>query len=110
MKRVLSVWMAAAKNLWWKLLLILLVMLAAEYGLYRWICPQLLEQGEHMARPFYAVMTHIHIKLVFFAAMAAVTSAPKDLSEKIRARITAIIETKPNSPNLALPAKSASLR
>ncbi len=74
MKRVLSVWMAAAKNLWWKLLLILIVMLAVEYGLYRWICPQLLEQGEHMARPFYAVMTRIHIKLVFFAAMAAVAA------------------------------------
>lgn len=74
MKRIFSVWMAAAKNLWWKLLLIVIVMLAAEYGLYRWIFPQLLEQGEYMARPFYAVVTHIHIKFVFFAAMTAVAA------------------------------------
>lgn len=36
MKRIVTVWMAALKNLWWKLLLILAAMSAAEIGLYHW--------------------------------------------------------------------------
>ena len=74
MKRISSVWMAAAKNLWWKLLLIAVAMLAAEYGLYRWIFPGLLAEGEYVSRPFYAVIHRTHIKFVFFAAMTALTA------------------------------------
>lgn len=34
MRKAGSIWMAAARNLWWKLLLILAAMTAAELGLF----------------------------------------------------------------------------
>lgn len=75
MKKVTSLWMAAARNLWWKLLLILILMTAAEVGLFYWAHGALNYEYEGLARADFAwVVEKGRLKLVFFAALAAVTA------------------------------------
>lgn len=75
MKRTSSVWMAAAKNLWWKLLLVLLVLAAAEIGLCHWSIRDFqIEYESRYSDSFYAVADRSKLQLVFFAALAVLTA------------------------------------
>lgn len=75
MKRISTVWLAAAKNLWWKLLIILAAMSAAEIGLYRSAVIASQNQYEDFyMKSFPVLVEEAGLKLVFFAALMAVTA------------------------------------
>lgn len=75
MKRISSVWMAAARNLWWKLLLILVVLSAAEIGLYHWSIRSLrMMYNGFVMDSLRNIVEHAKLQLVFFAALFAVTA------------------------------------
>ena len=75
MKRISTVWMAAAKNLWWKLLLIIVVLSAAEIGLYHWSVGEIQKMyNAFVVDSLPNIVEKAKLKLVFFAALAAVTA------------------------------------
>lgn len=78
MRKIGSIWMAAARNLWWKLLLILAAMTAVELGLFYW---GLAGDGfiqYYGYRPqrydFVELVEWAKLQWVFFGAQAAVAA------------------------------------
>lgn len=77
MKRIFSVWMAAARNLWWKLLLILLILSAAEIGLYQYTVTCYWDPDKslmYVPQSFSSIVEGAKLSLVFFAALLALTA------------------------------------
>ena len=77
MKRISSVWMAAARNLWWKLLLILIVLSAAEIALYRYTVIRYWNPDKslmYVSQSFSSIAEGAKLSLVFFAALLALTA------------------------------------
>ena len=75
MKRISTAWMAAAKNLWWKLLLILVLMAAAEIALFHWSLRDFqIEYDSRYVDSFLAAIERSKLKFVFLAAVVALTA------------------------------------
>ena len=77
MKRISSVWMAAARNLWWKLLLIMVVLSAAEIGLYQYTVTWYWDPDKslmYVPQSFSSIAEGAKLSLVFFAALLALTA------------------------------------
>lgn len=76
MKRILSTWMAAAKTIFWKLLLILLLLAGTELLMLRhgmdWY-RQMLEDG-YMPITFSNLLDQSKLAMVYFGALVAVTA------------------------------------
>ena len=67
--------MAAARNLWWKLLAILVLLVLVEYGLYCYADRVLQSQSEtDILLSFSAIVEETHLKLVFLTAFLALTA------------------------------------
>lgn len=78
MRKIGSVWMAAARNLWWKLLLILAAMTAVELGLFQWAISgedYVWYYGSRIDRYDFALLVEqARLQWVFFGAVAAVAA------------------------------------
>ena len=75
MKRISSIWMAAAKTLWWKLLLILVLMAAGEILLLNRAIHLYVQTYEGYRQPsFQHLIRDAKIYLVFFAAVVALSA------------------------------------
>lgn len=75
MKRIGSVYMAAFRNLWWKLLVVLAILAVSEYFLFRNALDRILLdmlQYEWLVPSFHMAVENGKLYLIFFAALAAV--------------------------------------